>query len=149
DIRTPTGKSKSFYTLCAFSKNINLFPNENIPFGEYDTANTVYTVPELFGYTIPLSLSRTKVGEVTVSRVRITEKNAADRARELIEDDISSRLLPQSELVNKNTYVEKIDDETIRVHVRMEFKELIGMYRPASLSPDGENTQTEQIGGIE
>ncbi len=130
EIRTPTGKKKNFYTLNAFSKNINLFLSDETDFNEYDTADTVYSLPFNDKYPIPLSLSKTTVSEITVSRLDITEQAAADRMREMIENDISKQLLPQSELISKNTYTEKIDSETIRVHVQMEFKEKIGFYQP-------------------
>lgn len=143
ELRTPTGRKKTFCTINAFSNKLNLFISPDIPFSEYDSENKTYHLPFNDKYPIPVSLSKKTVSEVTVSRLDISEKTAADRVRESIENDISKKLLPQSELINKNTYTEKIDDETIRVNVQMEFKEKIGSYQPIPDIPDN-SLKTEE-----
>lgn len=142
EVRAPTGRKKTFCTLNAFSNKLNLFLSPKIPFDEYDAKDTVLHLPFNDKYPIPVSLSKTTVSEVTVFRLAVSEKTASDRAREMIENNISKQLLPMSELIEKNIYTEKISDDIVRVHVQMKFKEKIGSYQPMDIP--SENTEAPE-----
>lgn len=73
--------------------------------------------------------------EMETHREPISYETAVELARRDLEEQIAKELLPGADKVAEHIKDEKIDDETIRVTLTMEFVEQIGVENPITAPP--------------
>lgn len=125
-IRTQTGKHKTLYTLNLFGKNIPIFHAGQTP---YENSDKIMRKHEfsLFGQSLGISLTSLTYEEVTLSREKHTEESVASQGVKILKDEIDSEVLPDSALLAVSDTYNVIDDNTIEVIVKAEYKEDIAV----------------------
>ncbi len=124
--RVKTGREKAYYSLEIFGKLFNLFFKEEPDFENADVSDERHelTLP-FFGYS-GLCLNERRYSEVDVVREPITEEAAALIAQERLEEEIAKELFKNPRLQDRELEWKKINDDTIRVRLKMTFLEDIG-----------------------
>ena len=130
EIKEETGRKKEFKTLKLFSKCFNLFFDEKVGFDEYtqnEKLNELKIGNKLY---LGVGIYKKTYKEVITKKVPISYDIAVEMGRNELEEKIAKELLPGSTIKTKQVEHEKIDDDTVRVSVTMEFTEKIGREIP-------------------
>lgn len=143
ETRVPTGNQKTYHTLRLFSKNVHLFFKNRIPYAEYDTIENSRELQLGKDRFLGIGLDSVTYKEMETHREPISYETAVELARRDLEEQIAKELLPGADKVAEHIKDEKIDDETIRVTLTMEFVEQIGVENPITAPPpEPEKEQT-------
>lgn len=120
-----TGRARRFLTLKLFKWEVPLYIGSKIKFDEYDLQEK--------DYDLSLGKHYTGVGvRVKTAKEYITKKEpiscelAVELAKGELTKQIAKELLPGAEKIDEECTSEKIDEETVRVTVTMNFIEKIG-----------------------
>ncbi len=133
ETRKPTGAKKSYRTLNLFSKKINLFRKNSIPYAEYDTIESKRELALGQEGYLGIGLETVTYAEVNVIREPIPVETALEIAKNDLEEQIARELLPGAQRVSADIRHQQIDSETIRVTLTMEFIEKIGTENPIGI----------------
>lgn len=129
EIRKPTGAETTKHTVQLFSKKINLFRKNGIPYAEYDIIENKRELSIGNENYLGIGLESVTYREVEVIREPVSPEAAAEFARQELEEQIAKELLPGAVRVAEDLEYTQIDDETISVTLVMEFVEKIGTER--------------------
>lgn len=129
EIRTPTGKKKTHFTLNLFSKKIPLFKSDSISYAEYDTISKDSHL-NIGDYYFGIGVNVLTIKEVKVTREPIAKDVAVAMAKAELEQQISKELTNGADLQKETIYDEKIDEDTVKVTLCMDFIEKIGTEEP-------------------
>lgn len=120
-----TGKTRRFLTLKFFKWEAPLYFGEKIRFDEYEIAEKELDFKIKEHYTgIGIKVKTAK--EFITQKEPISYELAVELAKLELEKQISEELLPGAEKLDSQCIPEKIDEETVRVTVIMNFIEKIG-----------------------
>lgn len=138
--RLPTGRQKNYYSIELFGKLFRLFKSDEPSFENYDAAFKRHELKiPYFGYSgICLNIKTCK--EVKTAIEPIMYDTAVEIAKNDLEEKIAKELLKNPELVNSETECETINDESIKVTLKMTLIEDIGVTQPF----EAENTNSEE-----
>ena len=135
EARTPTGKKKRHAVLELFGKTFSL-PFGEIKYEDYDRTEARHELNlPFFGYT-GIALNTVEVSEVTVSREPIPTQTVLDIAKNELEEKIAKELTIGAELTDEAIEYEQIDNETIKVTLKMNFTENIAVQTPIGSTQD-------------
>ena len=126
----PTGNKKDFITLKLFSKCIDLYVDENIPYSDYSIQEKLSELKMGKDNFLGVGFYKKTYNEIERQRTSISVDDALEIAKNDLEMQISRELLAGSSVVDKQIQYEQIDDETIKVTLTMEFIEQIGREVP-------------------
>ncbi len=142
--KTETGNSVSQWTLQLFGKEIPLFHNGSSP---YETARTE-TMQRFFlplGKFGGIGLFTQKHTEFTVSEEIHSAESTADYGVQVLKHKIDEEASSDSEVVAISHTYKEINDATVEVTVKAEYKENIAVKIPGETSalPQEENTESQ------
>lgn len=124
--RVQTGREKSYYSAEIFGKLFNLFFKENPNFENADISDKRHElILPFFGYS-GLCINERRYSEVDVVREPLTEEAAALIAQTRLEEEIAKELFKNPRLQDRELEWEKINNDTIKVRLKMTFLEDIG-----------------------
>ena len=115
-----TGRLQRFLTVKLYKWQIPMYIKSRDRFNSYDS------VERDFDTGIGLGVKVRELKEYETVREPISYETAVAFAQNELERDISYELLQPAQLVSKSCDAEKIDEETVRVTVKMNFIEEIG-----------------------
>ena len=116
-----TGRAQRFVKLKLFKWEIPLYIREKIKFEEYDLSEKKIGL-EAFGVGLNIKTAT----EYFVEKEPISYDLAVELAKRELTEKISGELLSGAEKLTDECIAEKIDEETVRVTVLMDFIEKIG-----------------------
>lgn len=120
-----TGKARRFLTLKFFKWEIPVYFGEKIKFSQYDLSEKEFDFKIKEHYTgIGIKVKTAK--EYITKKEPVSYEIAVELAKRELEKQISKELLPGAEKLDSQCIPEKIDEETVRVTVIMNFIEKIG-----------------------
>ena len=130
NVARKTGNKKSFKTVKLFSKCFDLFASEDVGYSDYvideRLSELKFGEDNYFG----IGIYNKTYYETKTHKIEIPYEEAVKEGINDLEMRISKQLLPKSELVEKKVTHEKIDDETVKVSIMMQFTESIGQEVP-------------------
>ena len=126
----PQAKKRHIEPSDLFSKKINLFRKNSIPYAEYDTIEDKKELALGKDGYLGIGMESVTYAEVDVAREPIAQETALEIAQNELEAQIAKELLPGAVRVSSDLRHEQIDSETIRVTLTMEFVEQIGTENP-------------------
>ncbi len=118
--RSESGKSKNFYSLTFFGKNINIFHKDSPPYEFYDTEEKKYS---LFG----IGLIKKEYTEIILNQEIMTENTVADFGTTQLKKEIKEEVMPNSTLISLESTHTVLNDSTIEVCVKAEYLEDIAL----------------------
>jgi similar to stage IV sporulation protein len=124
--KTYTGRSQRFLILKLYKWQIPLYIKDRIRFQNYDSEDRHFDAKIGRNNYIGIGLEISKLKEYETQKEPISYETTVSFAQEELERDISRELLPKSQLISKNCTHERIDEETVKVTVTMDFLEEIG-----------------------
>lgn len=130
EVSVPTGRKKEFKTLKIFSKCFDLFFDKKVGFDDYTITEKLNELKIGKKSYLGIGIYEKTYKEITKKRVPVTYDIAVEKGRNILEEEIAKELIPGALLKGKEVTDEKIDDETVKVTVTMEFTEKIGQERP-------------------
>jgi similar to stage IV sporulation protein len=136
DVRTKTGRKKSYTDLVIFSKNIPLYRQVDVPFEEYSITEKRRELKWGKEGYIGIEAVTNVYEEETVERVPLSMEEALEGAKYELEKEIAGNLLPGSELTDEEMVYTQIDDETVEITLTMQFVEKIGGEAPIEYTPE-------------
>ena len=130
--KTETGNHVSQWTLQLFGKEIPLFHNGTSP---YETAQTetkqYFSLP--FGKHGGIGLFSKKYTEFSVSEEIHSAESTADYGVQILKNKIDEEAAPDSEVVAVSHAYKEINDTTVEVTVKAEYKENIAVKIPGDI----------------
>lgn len=120
-----TGRKRHKVRIRLFSLDIPLFIKEDVSFDYYDIEEKDYDL-KIAGNYLGMGVSVKTAKEYFEEKEPISFDATVDFAQKELEKEISKELLFGAELIDKKTETEKIDEETVKVTVIMNFIEEIG-----------------------
>lgn len=126
DVRKKTGKKKSYIDIIAFGKSYSLYNEVDIPFEEYSIEEKRRSLKWGKDLFLCIEIIKNVYNEERIERIPLKEDEAVLGAVYKMEEDIAKSLLPGSKLLDKNSEYEKIDEDTLKVTLIMDFIEKIG-----------------------
>lgn len=130
EIKEETGRKKEFKTIKLFSKCFNLFFDEKIGYNEYTEVEKLDELKIGNKLYLGVGIYKKIYKEVITKKVPISYDIAVEMGRNELEEKIAKELLPGAIIKTKQVTHEKIDDDTVRVSVTMEFTEKISAEKP-------------------
>ncbi len=120
-----TGRKRHKVRVRLFGLDIPLYIKEDVSFDAYDLDEKNYDLKIADNY-LGIGVSVKTAKEYFEEKEPISFDATVDFAQKELEKEISKELLFASELISKKTETEKIDEETVKVTVIMNFIEEIG-----------------------
>lgn len=120
-----TGNARRFLTLKFFKWEVPFYFRKKIGFDEYDLQEKDFDLSIKEHYT-GLGIRVKTAKEYITEKEPISYELAVELAKLELEKQISEELLPGAEKLDSQCLPEKIDEETVRVTVIMNFIEKIG-----------------------
>lgn len=124
--KTYTGRIQRFLTLKFYKWEIPLYIKDRIRFQDYDSIERHYDAKIGKNYYIGIGFKVNELKEYETKKEPISYETTVSFAQKELERDISHELLPGSQLISKSCDHERVDEETVRVTVTMDFVEEIG-----------------------
>lgn len=124
--KTYTGRVQRFLTLKLYKWRIPLYIKDRVRFENYDSIERDFDAKIGKESYIGIGISTKILREYETEKEPISYDTAVIFAQNELERDISYELLQPAELISKNCDAEKIDEETLKVTVTMNFIEEIG-----------------------
>ncbi|MBR4720777.1 MAG: sporulation protein YqfD [Clostridia bacterium] len=124
--KTYTGKVQRFLTLKLYKWRIPLYIKSRERFKSYDSVERDFDAKIGKNTYIGIGFKVRELKEYETEKEPISYETAVDFAQKELERDIAFELLQPSQLISKNCDAEKIDEETVKVTVTMDFVEEIG-----------------------
>lgn len=116
-----TGRVQRLVNVRLFKWEIPLYFKEKTVFDEYELSEKDYEIVAL-----GVGISTKTMAEYFVEKEPISYDLAVELAKRELSEEISKELLPGAEKLSEECVSEKIDEETVRVTVLMDFIEKIG-----------------------
>lgn len=123
-----TGRKRHKVRVHFFGVDIPLYIKDGVSFDTYDLTENSYDL-KIAGNYLGVGISVKTAKEYIEEKEPISFDATIDFAQKELEKEISKELLFGAELINKKTETEKIDEETVKVTVTMNFIEEIGTER--------------------
>ena len=120
-----TGRKRHKVRINLFGLDIPLYIKEDVSFDTYDILDKDYDL-KIAGNCFGIGISVKTAKEYIEEKEPISFESTVDFAQKELEKEISKELLFGAELIEKRTETEKIDEETVKVTVIMNFIEEIG-----------------------
>ncbi|MBQ7986654.1 MAG: sporulation protein YqfD [Clostridia bacterium] len=120
-----TGRKRHKVRIRLFGLDIPLYIKDDISFELCDTTEKDYDL-KIAGNYLGIGISVKTAKEYIEEKEPISFESTVDFAQKELEKEISKELLFGAELIDKKTETEKIDNETVKVTVIMNFIEEIG-----------------------
>ncbi|MBQ6907341.1 MAG: sporulation protein YqfD, partial [Clostridia bacterium] len=124
--KTYTGKVQRFLTLKLYKWRIPLYIKSRERFKNYDSLERDFDAKIGKNTYIGIGFKVRELKEYETQKEPISYETAVAFAQKELERDIAFELLQTSQLISKNCDAERIDEETVRVTVTMDFIEEIG-----------------------
>ncbi|MCR4718243.1 MAG: sporulation protein YqfD [Firmicutes bacterium] len=124
--KTYTGRVQRFLTLKLYKWQIPLYIKDRIRFENYDSQERHFDARIGRNNYIGIGLKINEIKEYETQKEPISYETAVSFAEKELERDISHELLQRAQLISKNCTHERIDEETVKVTVTMDFIEEIG-----------------------
>ena len=124
--KTYTGRVQRFLTLKLYKWRIPLYIKSRERFKNYDSLERDFDAKIGKNTYIGIGFKVRELKEYETQKEPISYETAVVFAQKELERDIAFELLQPSQLISKNCDAEKIDEETLRVTVTMDFTEEIG-----------------------
>ena len=121
-----TGRVRRFLTLKIYGLNLPLYIKSKINFDNYDALERDIDLKAGKNNYIGIGIRYNEVKEYRTEKEPISYESAVEFAERELEREISRELLQPAQLIDKSCDAEKIDNETVRVTVTMNFTEEIG-----------------------
>lgn len=146
-VRTQTGNRKKQYTLKIFGKEIPLFHSGQPPYENSNETEKKYEL-SLFGNYLGATLTCREYEEVTLSQELHTEESTAAQGAQALKAQIDEETLPDSTLISVSDSYKTVDETTVEVTVKAEYKEDIGVKVKGEIPPEpAEENQDEAAPG--
>ena len=113
-------------TLKLYKWEIPLYIKDRIRFQNYDSTERHYDAKIGKNNYIGVGLKVNELSEYETKKEPISYETTVSFAQKELERDISRELLPGAQLISKSCDHERIDEETVKVTVTMDFVEEIG-----------------------
>ena len=123
-----TGRKRHKVRAHFFGVDIPLYIKDGVSFDTYDLTENSYDL-KIAGNYLGVGISVKTAKEYIEEKEPISFDATIDFAQKELEKEISKELLFGTELIDKKTETEKIDEETVKVTVIMNFIEEIGTER--------------------
>lgn len=120
-----TGRKGHKVKIRLFGLEIPLYIREDMSFDSFDATQNDYEL-KIAGNYLGVGISVKTAREYFEEKEPISFESTVDFAEKELEKEISKELLFGAELIDKRTETEKIDEETVKVTVIMNFIEEIG-----------------------
>ena len=124
--KTYTGRVQRFLTLKFYKWQIPLYIKDRIRFQNYDSEERHYDARISKNNYIGIGFKVNELKEYETVKEPISYETTVNFAQKELERDISHELLPGAQLISKSCEHERIDEETVKVTVIMDFVEEIG-----------------------
>ncbi len=124
--KTYTGRVQRFLTLKLYKWQIPLYIKDRIRFYNYDGEERHFDARIGKDNYIGIGFKINELKEYETQKEPISYETTVNFAEKELERDISRELLTKAQLISKNCMHERIDDETVKVTVTMDFIEEIG-----------------------
>ena len=124
--KTYTGKVQRFLTLKLYKWQIPLYIKSRERFKNYDSLERDFDAKIGKNTYIGIGFKVRELKEYETQKEPISYETAVAFAQKELERDIAFELLQPSQLISKSCDAERIDEETVRVTVTMDFTEEIG-----------------------
>ena len=124
--KTYTGRVQRFLTLKLYKWRIPLYIKSRVRFEKYDSTERDFDAKAGKNRYIGIGFKVNELKEYETKREPISYETTVAFAQKELERDISYELLQPAQMVSKNCDAEKIDEETVKVTVTMDFIEEIG-----------------------
>lgn len=144
EVRSKTGKKKTFTEIKCFSRLIPLYRKVQVPFAEYSLTEKRRELKWGGEHYIGLAASTYLYEEEVIERNPMTDEEATELAAYELEKEIALNLLPGSVLQNKIISTTEMDEETLEVTVEMQFIEKIGYEVPIVIPEENPETEEKQ-----
>lgn len=125
-VRMQTGNKTKQFALKIFGKEISLFRSDKPPF-EYSDETVKKHELSLFGNYLGVTLISHEFKEVTLSQELHTEESIAAQGVQTLKNQIDDEVLPDSVLISVSDSYRSIDETTVEVTVKAEYKEDIAV----------------------
>ncbi len=135
-IKTQTGKEKKQFTLKIFGKTLPLFHRGKTPFARSEETVKEHVLSS-FGRDLGISLISHEFKEITQTEELHTEKSVAEEGIKKLKQQIDDETLPDATLISVTDDYQVVDETTIFVTVKAEYREDIAKKVP------GEKTTPE------
>lgn len=145
--KTYTGRVQRFLTLKLYRWQIPLYIKDRTRFENYDSGERHFDVKIGRNNYIGIGLKINELKEYETQKEPISYETAVSFAQNELERDISRELLPKAQLISKNCTHERIDEETVKVTVTMDFLEEIGTEKRIEEVKDIEPKDNQPAGG--
>lgn len=146
-VRTQTGNRKKQYTLKIFGIEIPLFHSGQPPYENSNETEKKYEL-SLFGNYLGATLTCREYEEVTISQELHTEESTAAQGAQALKAQIDEETLPDSTLISVSDSYKTVDETTVEVTVKAEYKEDIGVKVKGEIPPEpAEENQDEAAPG--
>lgn len=124
--KTYTGRIQRFLTLKIYKWRIPLYIKNRERFENYDSIERDFDAKIGKNTYIGVGVRIKELKEYETQKEPISYETAVEFAKKELERDIAFELLQPSQLISKNCDAEKVDEQTVRVTVTMNFIEEIG-----------------------
>ena len=124
--KTYTGRKQHFFTLKVYKWEIPLYIKDRIRFKSYDAEEISHDAKIGRNNYIGIGIKIKKVQEYETIEEPISYETAVSFAQKELERDISRELLPGAQLISTDCDDERIDEQTVKVTLTMNFIEKIG-----------------------
>ena len=124
--KTYTGRVQRFLTLKLYKWRIPLYIKSRARFEKYDSIKRDFDIKAGRNRYIGVGFSVNELKEYETEKEPISYETTVEFAQKELERDISYELLQPAQMISKNCDAERIDEETVKVTVTMNFIEEIG-----------------------
>ena len=130
EVRKETGRTKRFFDIQFFGKNIALYKKVNVPFENYSIKVKKRELKWGRNGYIGVGFCQTVYAEEAIERIPQNKDAAVESAKYELEEEIAKELLPFSKLESEDIQYTQKDSETVEVTLTMQFTEKIGLVAP-------------------
>ena len=124
--KTYTGRKQRFLTLTLYKWELPLYIKDRIRFENYDAVKRSFDAKIGKNNYIGIGITVNEIKEYETEKEPISYEALVSLAQKELERDISRELLPEAQLIGKNCDAERLDEQTVKVTVTMDFIEKIG-----------------------
>jgi len=140
--KTATGNKKTRLNLKLFGKEIPIFHNNKKPYENYDEEVLKYEL-SVFGNYLGITLVKHKYEEVLINESLETAESVIQDGAKKLKAQLDEEVLPDSVLTSAETFSEEVDETTVLVTVKAEYRENIAQKVRGEIPPKIEDSETD------
>lgn len=141
-VRTETGNKKTRFTLTVFGREIPLFFGEGSPFTNNDETVKKHDL-SVFGNYLGITLTSREYKEVTLSEELHTEESTVSQGVQTLKQQIDDETLPDSVLISVSDSFRTVDETSVEVTVKAEYKEDIAIKEKGEIAAPPQEEQPD------